>query len=41
MLCAEGQPLRAQLQALSEYAVAAGGAGSDNTSAVALRYLGK
>ncbi len=41
MLCAEGQPLRAQLQALSEHAVAAGGSGSDNTSAVALRFLGK
>jgi serine/threonine protein phosphatase PrpC len=41
MLCAEGQPLRVQLQALSEHAVAAGGSGSDNTSAVALRFLGK
>jgi serine/threonine protein phosphatase PrpC len=41
MLCAEGQPLRAQLQALGEHAVASGGAASDNTSATALRYLGK
>ena len=40
-LCAEGQPLRAQLQLLAEHAVATGGAGSDNTSAVALRFLGK
>ena len=40
MLCAEGQSLRVQLQALSEHAVAAGGSGSDNTSAVALRFLG-
>ena len=40
-LCAEGQPLRAQLQSLGEHSVATGGAGSDNTSAVALRFLGK
>jgi protein phosphatase len=39
-LTTEDQPLRASLEALAERAVAAGGAGSDNTSAVALRILG-
>jgi serine/threonine protein phosphatase PrpC len=38
-LCAEGQPLRASLQVLSERAVVTGGAASDNTSAAAVRIL--
>lgn len=39
-LTMQDQPLRVALEVLAERAVAAGGAGSDNTSAVALRVLG-